>query len=95
MALRSVPIRRAGNRPNLFLGGDREAVMFVGMLAAILILLSQDTRAIVAGIVLWVACLSGLRKLAKADPYMLAVYRRSTKYREYYPARSTPFRVNV
>lgn len=94
MALRSVPIRRAGNRPNLFLGGHREAVMFVGMLSAILILLSQDTRAIVAGIVMWVVCLYGLRKLAKADPYMLNVYHRSTKYRRFYAARSTPFRIN-
>jgi type IV secretion system protein TrbD len=94
MALRSVPIRRAGNRPNLFLGGDREAVMFVGMLSSILILLSQDVRAIVAGIVMWVACLSGLRKAAKADPYMLTVYQRSTKYRRHYAARSTPFRIN-
>jgi len=94
MALRTVPIRQAGNRPNLFLGGDRETVMFIGMLSAILIVLSQDIRAIVAGIVMWVTCLSGLRKLAKADPYMRPVYLRSTNYRRYYGARSTPFRIN-
>ena len=33
MALRTIPIRRAGNRHNLFLGGDRELVMLAGLLA--------------------------------------------------------------
>ncbi|NMQ07993.1 conjugal transfer protein TrbD, partial [Candidatus Accumulibacter phosphatis] len=32
MALRKIPIRRAGNRDNLFMGGDRELVMFSGLL---------------------------------------------------------------
>ena len=31
MALRTIPIRRAGNRDNLFMGGDRELVMFSGL----------------------------------------------------------------
>lgn len=29
MALRTIPIRRAGNRDNLFMGGDRELVISV------------------------------------------------------------------
>ena len=33
MTLRTIPIRRAGNRHNLFMGGDRELVMFAGVLA--------------------------------------------------------------
>ncbi|MET0618557.1 MAG: VirB3 family type IV secretion system protein, partial [Luteibacter sp.] len=37
MAIRTVPIRRAGNRDNLFMGGDRELVLFSGLLAAALI----------------------------------------------------------
>ena len=37
MALRAIPIRRAGNRENLFMGGDRELVMFSGLLAGALI----------------------------------------------------------
>ena len=42
MALRKIPIRRAGNRHNLFMGGDREMVMFSGLLAAILVFAAQD-----------------------------------------------------
>ena len=36
MALRAIPIRRAGNRINLFMGGDRELVMFTGLIATAL-----------------------------------------------------------
>jgi hypothetical protein len=42
MALRTIPIRRAGNRENLFMGGDRELVMFSGLLAFALIFSAQE-----------------------------------------------------
>jgi type IV secretion system protein VirB3 len=32
--------------------------------------------------------------MAKADPLMRQVYFRHRRYRTYYPARSTPWRVN-
>lgn len=94
MALRTIPIRRSGNRHNLFMGGDREMVMFSGLLAFILIVIAQDTRAMVVGVVLWVAALYSLRLMAKADPMMRFVYFSNRRYKSYYPARSTPFRVN-
>ena len=47
MALRTVPIRRSGNRHNLFMGGDREMVMFSGLLAFALIFSAQELRATV------------------------------------------------
>ena len=53
MALRAIPIRRAGNRENLFMGGDRELVMFSGLLAGALIFSAQEVRATVFGIALW------------------------------------------
>ena len=37
MSLRAITIHRAGNRPSLFMGGDRELVMFAGLLAFALI----------------------------------------------------------
>ena len=51
MALRTIPIRRAGNRDNLFMGGDRELVMFSGLLAFALIFSAQELRATVFGLV--------------------------------------------
>jgi type IV secretion system protein VirB3 len=95
MALRTIPIRKAGNRHNLFMGGDREMVMFTGLLAAILIFAAQDWLAAFLGIVAWIAALWILRKMAKADPKMRFVYLRNRRYRPYYPPRATPYRHNT
>ncbi|MDD5493546.1 MAG: conjugal transfer protein TrbD [Dehalococcoidia bacterium] len=94
MAIRSIPIRRAGNRDNLFMGGDRELVMFAGLVAFALIFNAQELRATVFGIMLWLAALFACRLMAKSDPKMRDVYLRHRKYKGYYPPRSTPFRLN-
>lgn len=95
MALRTIPIRRAGNRHNLFLGGDRELVMSAGLLSFTLIAAAQDGVATVAGIALWIASVYACRRMAKRDPKIRHVYLRHRLYRRYYPARSTPFRENT
>ena len=94
MALRNIPIRRAGNRDNLFMGGDRELVMFSGLAAGALIFSAQDLRASVFGVALWFGALFTCRLMAKSDPKMRNVYMRHRRYRTYYPPRSTPFRLN-
>ena len=95
MALRTIPIHRAGNRPNLFMGGDRELVMFTGLVAGALVFSAQEVKATVFGALLWIVALYLLRLMAKSDPKMRAVYMRHRKYKTYYPARSTPFRDNT
>lgn len=95
MALRTIPIRRAGNRENLFMGGDRELVMFSGLLAFGLIFSAQDLKATIFGLILWFGALFVFRLMAKADPKMRNVYLRHRRYKSYYPARSTPFRENT
>ena len=95
MALRTIPIRRAGNRSNLFMGGDRELVMFSGLLAFALIFSAQELRASIIGLVLWFGALFACRLMAKSDPCLRPVYLRHRKYKRYYPARSTPFRSNT
>jgi len=94
MSLREIPIRRAGNRTNLFMGGDREMVMFAALLSATLVLATQDFIAIASGLGLWFFSLKALRMMAKADPYMRQVYLRQRRYESYYPPRSTPFYEN-
>jgi len=94
MALRTVPIRRSGNRSNLFMGGDRELVMFAGVLAFALIFSAQEWRATVVGLALWFATLFACRLMAKHDPRLRHVYLRHRRYKRYYPPRSTPFRSN-
>lgn len=95
MALVRVPIHRVGNRPNLFLGCDREMAMFSALLSAILILAAQDWIALFVGIILWFTSIWALRLMAKSDPQMRLIYLRQRRYKAYYPARSTPSRVNT
>lgn len=94
MTQRATPIHRAGNRPQLFLGGDRELVMFTGVLAFALVFAAQDWTATAFGSVLWITALFLFRRMAKADPLLRSVYLRHRRYAVYYPARSTPFRAN-
>lgn len=94
MSLRMTPLHRSGNRPQLFLGGDRELVMFTGVVAFALVFSAQDWTATGFGVGLWVIALYLFRLMAKADPLMRFVYLRHRRYQLYYPARSTPFRVN-
>jgi type IV secretion system protein VirB3 len=94
MGVRTVAIRRAGNRDNMILGADREIVMFTGLLAGALIFSAQEIKACIFGVMLWVGALQVLRIMAKADPKMRFVYLRQRRYRKYYAPRSTPFRDN-
>lgn len=94
MALRRIPIRRAGNRDSLFMGGDREMVMLSGLLAVALVFSAQSIIAAVAGACLWIAALFVLRQMAKADPKLRHVFLRNRRYQVYYAPRSTPFRIN-
>jgi type IV secretion system protein TrbD len=94
MAIRSIPIRRVGNRDNLFMGGDRELVMFSGLVAFALIFSAQELRATIFGLVLWLGALFACRLMAKSDPKMRFVYLRHRKYKGYYPPRSMHFRLN-
>ena len=94
MALRTIPIRRAGNRTQLFMGGDRELVMFSGLIAFALVFSAQELRASIYGLLLWLCSLYLLRLMAKADPQLRFVYLRHRRYQRYYPAQSTLFRSN-
>lgn len=95
MALRAISIRQSANRPNLFMGGDREMVMFSGLVAFTLIFSAFEFKAFVFGIILWVFALYVLRLMAKSDPQLRQVYLRHRIYKDYYQARSTPFYINT
>lgn len=98
MALRTIPIRQSGNRPNQLLGGDREGVLFAGLLTVTLLFaafMGQSILAAAFGVVLWFAALWVLQLAGKADPQLRDVFLRSLRYAKYYPARSTPFRTNT
>ena len=91
MEPRKIPIHRALHRPSLLAGCERELLLGTGLVAGVLILVALDLTAAIVGFLLWVAVVSGLRRMAKADPVMSRVYLRAVRYREYYPAAATPF----
>jgi len=95
MALHSTPIHRAGNRDNLFMGGDREVVMLVGLISGVMVLTTHDLQAFLFGTGFWFLGLFTLRQMAKADPKLIEVLKRHYwRYRRFYPPRATPFRIN-
>lgn len=88
---RRITIHKAGVRPILFMGGDRQMVLFSGLISGVLIFACMQLVPVVFGIALWMVSLFVLRRIAKADPLMRNVYIRHLMYQRYYPARSTPF----
>lgn len=86
--LRRALIHRALNRPNLFLGCDRELVLSSLMIAAVLVLVIQTWWSTTLAFVMWIVVVGVLRRMAKADPFMRQVYSRHMKYSQaVYPAR--------
>ena len=86
--LREVPFHESANRPNLLLGGDRELVLVIAILAAMLVFAVMKWWSVMAGIALWLAAVGVLARMGKADPLLRHVYLRHIRYRSYYPAKS-------
>jgi type IV secretion system protein TrbD len=94
MSLRRVPVHRSGIRSHLLLGGDRELVLVTALVAGTLSIATMNLMAAAVGVLLWFLVLGLLRMMAKSDPKLRHVWLRAFQYRNYYPARSTSFRVN-
>lgn len=95
MSLRTKPIFRVGNRPNHFLGGDREVVFFFGLIGVVLLLHGATVLARAGGVILWLFGLSWSRAMVKRDPLWRQVWLRRLRYQGRYLAHATPFRVNT
>ncbi|MEI9814232.1 MAG: conjugal transfer protein TrbD [Acidobacteriota bacterium] len=76
------------NRPNLLLGGDRELVLVMVMIAGGLAFSLASWWGIGLAVVLWIGSIGALQRMAKADPLLRCVYLRHIRYAEFYPAKS-------
>lgn len=94
LLLEAVPIHRALTRSNLFLGGDRELVMFSGLIAGTMIFYAWELKSALVGTLFWFFSIYMLRLMAKYDPRLRDVYMRHRVYKSYYPPLSTPWREN-
>ncbi len=89
-----ISIHQSSINPMLVLGGERNLVLMLGVLAGIFIFSLAQLWAAVIGIILWVFGTWGLAQLAKYDPILSKTGKRSIQYKKYYPASATPFARN-
>jgi len=90
-SLLSVPFHSALNKPNLVLGGERDLMLFTGLISSAMIFVALSLQSAIIGIVVWFVFSSLIRKMAKADPLMSKIYIKQLNYQHYYMAHSTPF----
>ncbi|GLR55219.1 conjugal transfer protein TrbD [Shinella yambaruensis] len=91
--LRQTKTRRALHRPQMVWGGERELMLTSMLVAGGIIVSALNFLASVIGIILWLICVYGLRRMAKVDPNMSKVYLRQLRYADYYAPFSRPWRV--
>ena len=92
-AHRLTPFHRALHRPQQIMGGERELMLFSMLIAGGLTVSALNITAMLIGGVIWLVCVYGLRKMAKADPNLSKVYLRQLRYAPYYAPFSRPYRL--
>jgi type IV secretion system protein VirB3 len=81
-------IHQSLNRPNLVLGGDRELVLVTIMVSFSLAFSLASWWGIGLSVLFWIAAMSVLQRMGKADPLLRHIYLRHIRYRGFYPAKS-------
>ncbi|MHB1586819.1 MAG: conjugal transfer protein TrbD [Acidiferrobacteraceae bacterium] len=79
------------NRPLLVLGGERNLVLMLGVVAGVFMFSLAQVWAFVTGVALWVGGQWALALAAKYDPLLSKVGPRHVRYRRVYPAAASPF----
>jgi type IV secretion system protein VirB3 len=85
-------IHRSLHRHALFMGGDRELVMFSGLGAFLTALGGFSLWSMLAGAVFWIAALIWLRRWAKIDPQFREIWLKHIQEQDLYPAKSFAWR---
>src|SRR5580658_10849768 len=85
---REIVIHQSANRPNLLLGGDRELVLVMIMIAGGLAFSLASWWGISLAVALWIGSIAALQRMGKADPLLRHVYLRHIRYGSFYPAKS-------
>jgi type IV secretion system protein VirB3 len=86
-----VPLHEALNRPILMLGGERNLVLMLLIVAGVFIFSLAKLWAAAVGIAIWVIGQWALVRAASYDDQLSKTGPRSLKYRRFYPAQATPF----
>lgn len=79
------------NKPQMFMGGERELMMMTALISLALIFQGMTWATAFAGIVMWVVLASLIRMMAKRDPLMSKIFIRQSRYKKYYRAKASAF----
>ena len=90
----SVTIHQSLNRPMLLLGGERNLVLMLAVLAGVFIFSLMQLWAFILGVTLWMAGTWILSRAGQFDHQLSKTGPRSLRYKRFYPSASTPFAPN-
>ncbi|CUA96891.1 conjugal transfer protein TrbD [Thiomonas bhubaneswarensis] len=85
------PIHDSLNRPILMMGGERQLVLLLAIVAGIFIFSLAKLWAAIIGVTLWMVGQWALSRAASYDPVLSKTGSRLLKYRRHYPAQASPF----
>lgn len=85
------PIHESLNRPILMMGGERNLVLMLAVIAGVFIFSLAHAWAAVMGVAMWMLGQWALSRAAAYDPQLSQTGIRAMKYKRYYPAQGTPF----
>lgn len=86
----SIPLHRSLTRPMLMLGGEREFVLMLAVLAGIFIFSLAQLWAAIAGVAIWLVGMFFLARAGRYDPQLSKTGIRSLRYRKFYTSDATP-----
>lgn len=86
-------IHKSLHRPNLVLGGDRELVMFSGLIAFLVGFGGFTYYSAIVGLIFWLVALRFIRRACKRDPLIRKVWLRYARQQSFYFARTSAWRI--
>jgi len=87
----SAPMHQSLNKPILMMGGERNLVLLLMVLAGVFIFSLHAIWAAVMGVIMWLLGHFALIRAARFDWQLSKTGARSLKYRRFYAAQATPF----
>jgi type IV secretory pathway TrbD component len=89
--IRRIPIRRALVRNHMLLGGERSLVLFSALSSSLVGFSIAMGKNFVLGLFIgascWTIIMLFLKMMGKHDPQISTVFKRSYKYKSFYPAQ--------
>lgn len=88
------PVHRVLGRHNLLMGGERDLVLLSALVLGGVAFSSMNLPTAGVCVGLWLFAIWGFRQMAKHDPMLSRVYKRTLKYKGFYDHSSRPYRLH-